>query len=223
MTEQLSFDLPVRTARGREDFLVSDANALALAQLDTWAQWSPAKLLLIGPKRSGKSHLAAIWAQASNAISLDPRHDFALPPAGQAVVVEDLQSWAGNAQAETNMFHLHNHLAATGGHLLITSTLAPAQAGIALPDLLSRLQASPLTHIGPPDDALLGAVMLKHFADRQLMPPASVIPYLVTHMSRSFDMAATVVARLDQMGLSRKKPITRAMAAEVLGQLACDP
>ena len=50
----------------------------------------------------------------------------------------------------------------------------------------------------PPDDALLGALLLKLFADRQLVVAEALIAYLVRHMERSFAAAqAIVVAALD--------------------------
>ncbi len=55
-----------------------------------------------------------------------------------------------------------------GGSLLLTTPAPPAALPIALADLASRLRALPVAGIAPPDDALLAAVLVKHFADRQL-------------------------------------------------------
>lgn len=220
--EQLTFDLPVRTSRGRGDFFVSGANSLAVQTLDGWRDWPQCKMVLIGPKGSGKSHLAHIWAEDLNADIVSAKGHWDLPRDGAALVVEDIDQIAQNPDAQTQLFHTHNHLLATGGALLMTATQTPADAGFTLPDLLSRLQATPVTPITPPDDTLLSVVLVKHFADRQLTPPPNLIPYLLRHMDRSFDACTQVVARLDKLALGRKRAITRALAAEVLSNLNAD-
>jgi len=130
-------------------------------------------------------------------------------------VIEDAQSIAGRRAAETALFHLHNLLAAEG-RLLITADCPPRDWGLALNDLLSRTQAAPLTRLNPPDDALLSAVLIKLFADRQISVPPTLISYLISHMERSIAAARRVVAQLDSRALALGSPITRALAAELL-------
>ncbi|MGB8622376.1 MAG: chromosomal replication initiator DnaA, partial [Paracoccaceae bacterium] len=67
MAEQLVFDLPLRAARGREDFFVSPANAMAVAQVENWRRWPARKLVLVGPQGAGKTHLAHVWAAQADA------------------------------------------------------------------------------------------------------------------------------------------------------------
>ncbi len=211
--EQLPFDLPFRTAQGRGDFFVSPANAAALACIDSWATWTQGRYLCLGPQGSGKSHLAHIWQAASQAVPWTPK---TLPPDGANVVVEDLDHVAGHPALEDHLFHTFNHMAHTGGTILFTAQVAPDRAGFGLPDLLSRLQTLPTIAIDHPDDALLGAVLTKHFADRQLAPAPNVIDYLLRNMERSFAGAADIVARLDAAALAQKRAITRALAAKVM-------
>ncbi|MEH6741423.1 MAG: chromosomal replication initiator DnaA, partial [Sulfitobacter sp.] len=99
---------------------------------------------------------------------------------------------------------------------LLTGTGAVAHWGITLPDLDSRMRGALEASIDAPDDALLSAVLVKLLADRQLMPPPDVIPYLLKRMDRSFAAANRIVAELDRESLARKRPITRALAALVL-------
>ena len=84
------------------------------------------------------------------------------------ICVEDVERIAGDTVAEEALFHLHNLVLAEGGHLLITASDAPARWGLQLPDLRSRLDATTLATLAPPDDALLAAVIVKLFADRQI-------------------------------------------------------
>lgn len=223
MVRQMAFDLPVRQARGREDFFVAPANALALAALETPETWTGGRLLLIGPEGAGKSHLAAIWAEAQGAEVVPARGltDAAaerLAAAG-AAVLEDATDLAGDATAEEAAFHLINLVAAEGGRLLLTAKAPPRDWGLRLPDLKSRLEATTPVHIAPPDDALLSAVLVKLMADRQMVAPPNLVGWLLPRMERSFAAARRLVAEIDAEALAAGKPVSRALAAEVLDRL----
>lgn len=220
MTRQLSFSLPQQVARSRSDFFVSPANVLALAAVDGWRDWPAARMMLAGPTGAGKSHLAQIWAAETGAMVVAgadlAEADLVALSEGAALVVEDAEQVAGVAARETALFHLSNLAAARAQPLLLTAIAPPRDWGLVLPDLASRMQAVALTRLPPPDDALLAAVLVKLFADRQITVAANLIPYLVTRMDRSIDAARGLVAALDARSLSENRPITRALAAELL-------
>lgn len=203
----------------RDEFFVSPANALALAAVDDWRQWPGGKMLLVGPLGSGKTHLAQIWADQAGAHRVPglglATQDLPALAAGGAVAVEDAEAVAGQPEDEAALFHLHNLLAA-GGRLLLTAATPPRDWGLILPDLLSRMQAAPVTRLEAPDDALLQAVLVKLFTDRQIAVPANLIPYLAARMPRSIGAARAVVAALDAAALAAGRPVTRALAAQVL-------
>lgn len=220
MPRQLTLNLPVRTALGREDFFVSPSNALALAMLDAPESWPQNKLMLIGPEGAGKSHLAAVWSLDRNAVCMratdltaDKVPDLATR---SAVLIEDVDRIAGQNAPETALFHLHNLLLASGGRLLLTARTHPNAWDIAIADLRSRMEATSIARIGPPDDALLAAVLLKLFADRQLQIPPTLIPYLISRIDRSFAAARALVSSLDARALSLGRPVNRSLAAELL-------
>ena len=217
---QLTFDLAVRPALGRDSFMVAPSNALALARIDTWQDWPNRTLVLAGPTGAGKSHLAAVWAGASGAetIAAATLRDAVIPTlaARPALVVEDADRMEGDAAAEAALFHLLNARAEAGGWLLVTGQTAPARWPIRLPDLLSRLQAFDLVQLEQPDDALLSAMLVKMFADRQLAVTPDLISYLVTRIDRSAEAARATVLKLDRVALVKKRPLTRRLAAEVL-------
>ncbi len=219
MSRQLAFDLPGTDALTRDEFFVSPANALALAAIDSWRGWPGGKMLLVGPTGSGKTHLAHVWLQAAGAALIHGAGlaDADLPglAAKGAVVVEDAGAVAGQTTAETALFHLHN-LLAQGGFLLMTATSPARDWGLRLADLTSRLQAAPVTRLDAPDDALLSAVLIKLFADRQITVAPNLIAYLITRMPRSINAARALVAALDAAALAQARPITRALAADVL-------
>ena len=216
---QLSFDLPVRPARGREDFFVSPANARAVALIEGWRGWPGRKLLLCGPDGAGKTHLAHVWAALSGARIVAAADlaaaDIAALAAGP-VAVEDAGRLAGHAEAEAALFHLHNLVLAEGHALLLTAGTPPRRWRFALPDLASRMEAVPLAELGPPDDALLAAVLAKLFADRQLAPAPDCVPYLARRIERTFAAAHDIVAAIDARALATGRAITRHLAAEVL-------
>lgn len=215
MPAQLVFDLTAPPALEREDFFVSEANRLAVAALAAPAGWPQGKMLLTGAEGAGKTHLALIWAADNAAVVLSADELGPAPDAGP-VVVEDVHRVAGNAVAEQALFHLHNQVLASGRRLLMTARSAPRGWGLRLPDLASRMEATATAALAPPDDALLAAVLVKLFADRQIAVPAPLIPWLVTRMERSFASARRVVADLDARALASGRPISRGLAAEVL-------
>lgn len=219
MPRQLSFDLPVRQALGRDDFFVSPANAAAVAMIESWQNWPGRKLMLIGPEGAGKTHLAHVWADLSGAQIVNAadlaRADIPMLATGP-VAVEDAGRIAGDPAAEDALFHLHNLVLAEGHSLLVTARTPPIRWGLGLPDLASRMQGTPAAMLEPPDDELLAAVLMKHMADRQLSPTTGTIPYLVKRIDRSFQAARDIVARLDDTALEQRAPITRALAAKLL-------
>lgn len=220
MPEQLVFDLPHRTARGREDFFISPSNALAVVQVEDWKNWPQRKLLLIGPEGAGKSHLAQVWADQTGASAIDAAGlaeiDIATAAEQGAVIVEDANRVAGSDAAQAALFHLHNLVQANGGLLLMTARGAPKTWGLSLADLQSRIEATPVATLAVPDDSLLAALLVKQFSDRQIAVPPKVVSYLVRRMERSFGAAQVLVAELDRLALSRGRRITLQMAAEVL-------
>ncbi|MCP4208764.1 MAG: chromosomal replication initiator DnaA, partial [Shimia sp.] len=187
--------------------------------VDLWPNWAGGKLVLSGPAGAGKTHLTQVWAALSNAqvvSAADLTKDDVPALAKTPVAVEDVHLIADNQDAQTALFHLHNLTLAEGNTLLLTGIGVPLQWGLTLPDLLSRMQGTTVATLDQPDDVLLMAVMAKQFGDRQLMPTPDVLSYIAKHMDRSFANLAHVVEALDQLSLSEKRPITKALAKRVL-------
>lgn len=219
MHRQMSFDLPARTALGREDFFVAPSNAMAVALLDNWQDWPNGKLMISGPAGSGKTHLAHVWAEATGAkIMPATALNEALVPELVAgpLVVEDVHRIAEDADAQNALFHLHNLILAERQPLLLTAQGTPAHQVFSLPDLQSRLQGTQTALLDPPDDTLLAVILAKLFTDRGIVPKPDVIPYMIAHMDRSFAEATSLVERLDRTALSEKKNLSRAFVARVL-------
>jgi chromosomal replication initiation ATPase DnaA len=214
---QLAFALPHAESRTRDNFLEGPANAAGLALVDSWPEWPNRIMLLVGPEGSGKSHLAAIWAEQAGARSTSA-HTLtasAVPAtlATGALVVEDLNPPDVDERA---LFHLMNLTREEEAFVLITARLPPSAFQIELRDLRSRLRAVPTVRLLPPDDALFRALIVKFCADRQLAIDENVVSYLATRIERSYAAARRAVELLDTEALRQGRPVTRALAAELL-------
>lgn len=216
MSEQLRLDFAHTPASGAEDFMPGSSNREALAWLARWPDWPGPALVLHGPRGCGKSHLARIWLMRTGGGSVKRGALAATDPdAHHAWVLDDAEPLAD----EKALLSFYNRLRERGGHLLLTARRPVGGWTLQLPDLASRLRAAAVVAIGPPDDALLGAILLKLFADRQLVVPEALIAYLIRHMERSFDAAQAIVAGLDAASLRQRRPITVALAHALLARI----
>ena len=207
-TEQLR--LPLERPVAGEAFVTSDSNAEAVRVLARWPDGVGAVLALHGPPGSGKSRLAADWAERVGAVPLNGAEAALIDPLeleGRPVLLDR----AADADDES-LFHLINLANSGGGALLLVSRSAPRQWSVDLPDLRSRLDAVRAVAIAAPDDAVLSAILRARFAERSITPSDDLIDYLVRRLDRSAEIAAAVDERLDAL----HRPVTRVLARQVL-------
>ena len=213
---QLAFALPHAESFTRDDFLEGPANAAGLALVDSWPDWPNRTMLLVGPEGSGKSHLAAIWAEQAGARSISAHALTAATVPGAlatgALVVEDLKSPDVDERA---LFHLLNLAREDQAFVLITARAPPSALPFELRDLRSRLRAVPTVLLLPPDDHLFRALIVKFCADRQLAVDEAVVGYLTTRIERSYAAARQAMELLDTEALRLGRPVTRALAADL--------
>ena len=242
---QLTLAFAHRPALDAEDFWVAPSNADAVSWIDRWRAWTHPVLVLHGPPGCGKTHLGQVFMAATEGVSLasadlatcDPARlaagreganderpggivrarssDLAACAAGPAVLVEDADRNLG-PEGERALFHLHNRIVEAKGRLLLTARVPPVRWPVALPDLASRVRAAALVAIGAPDEALIGAILVKLFADRQVRVDPAVVSFLVMRMERSFEAARRLVAAMDAAALAERRPITVPLAAQIL-------
>jgi ATPase involved in DNA replication initiation len=214
---QLAFALPHAESLTRDNFLEGPANAAGLALVDSWPEWPNRIMLLVGPEGSGKSHLAAIWAEEAGARSTTAHALTAAAVPGAlatgALVVEDLKSGDFDERA---LFHLMNLAREDEASVLITARVPPSAFQFELRDLRSRLRAVPTVSLLPPDDQLFRALIVKFCADRQMAVDEAVVSYLTTRIERSYAAVRQAVELLDTEALRLGRPVTRALAAELL-------
>jgi chromosomal replication initiation ATPase DnaA len=214
---QLALELPHAESFRRDDFLPNAANEAALALVDSWPEWPGPFAAIAGPAGSGKSHLAAIWAERSGARIADAASlrngEVQRALVTGALVIEDFSI---SRVDQTAIFHLLNLARETSAFVLFTMNSRLELEGAQIPDLASRLRAMAVLQLSAPDDALIAAVLVKLFADRQMTIDEDTIAFLLPRMERSLASAKAMVDRLDRVALSRGRRITRILASEVL-------
>ena len=225
--QQIPFDLPARSALARDDFLVTQSNRDAVAWIDRWPEWPAPLLIISGPAASGKSHLAAVWRERAKAEAIRPemlvsRSAEQICAAGPHILIDGLDPWLGEREAEATLFHIYNILKEEKRSMMVTMRMTATEVPFIVPDLASRFRAAPLAEIKPPDDMLLGSVLIKLFADRQLSATSDVISYILPRMERSFDAARDIVAKTDALALARKRKITVPLLRDVLTAMQGD-
>ncbi|HME85171.1 MAG TPA: DnaA/Hda family protein [Roseiarcus sp.] len=218
---QLTLDWPHQPSFAREDFLAAPSNREALRAIDQWPNWAARMLLLVGPEGAGKSHLAWFWARTANAtVAHGASLDLASLELGaqtSALLIEDADRIG---PAEDRLFHLVNAALQNGVWTLLTARAAPEAWDLRTPDLLSRLRLAPVIRLEAPDIELTEAVLFKLFSDRQLEVEPHVVAYIALRIERSLGEARRLVDMLDREALALGRRVTRAMASQLLRELA---
>jgi chromosomal replication initiation ATPase DnaA len=208
---QLVLPLETRSAQGRADFIVAPGNERAVAFVDSFPAWPAPAAALVGPPASGKSHLAAVWAQKAGATIIEAASLAGNVPDG-ALVVENVAAGV----AEAPLFALLER----GAPLLLTSLTPPLewpeQFHLALPDLVSRARALLAFALWAPDDALLMGLAVKLFADRQLEVPEAVVAHMIRSLERSPGAIRDFIARADAVALAEKRPVNLSLIKDLL-------
>ncbi len=209
MAEQLALELGTLVAP--PETVISRCNEDAYALVAQWPRWPHPVVLVTGESGSGKSHLAACFAERAGVAVVGGAAlsgEMAVAIAADTVVVDD-----ADTADDTALFHLINAVRTAGSTMLLTATTR-RRGGLA--DLDSRLRAVPEIALGAPDDALLRRVMFDAFARRQLAVDAAVVDFLTARMERTLHEAVEWAARLDREGLARRRGPTRPLASRLL-------
>lgn len=216
-SKQLRIPLAHEAAGGRDDFIVTPANKDAVSLVDRWPDWPHPIVALVGSAGTGKTHLATAWALHTGATVISGKDvaacDLPVLANGNAVLVEDADRLL---DGENELFHLFNLVTEHKISMMLTARILPSVWPVSLPDLKSRLRAVTVAEIGAPDEALLTALLVKLFADRQIEVDKQVIDYLVLRMERSMEVAHKLVDALDDEALILGRGVTKGVARRVL-------
>ena len=188
----LPLDWPV--ADRDEDFLISDANRAAFDHLKRWSLWPVMATLITGPRKSGRSLLGRIFVRKTGGRLFDAaeRHD------------------------EEALFHAWNEAQSSRRPLLMIADAPPPAWQVTLPDLRSRLAATPQIELLQPDDRLIGDLIVKLLGDRGIAVPPELPEFLVPRIERSYVAVLQVVESLDRAVLSHHRRMTVALAKRAL-------
>jgi chromosomal replication initiation ATPase DnaA len=216
---QLPLPLPDAAASYDPADLLEDAsNAEAMAWLRRPADWPGGRLALHGPAAVGKTHmLRAAAARGGWPVLRGPalRGLPEVPAGAPGLALDD----ADLAAEEAALFHLINLCAEGGLRLLLAGREPPARWPVALPDLRSRLRGTAAVGVRPAGEALLSALLAKHFADRQLRVDPALRDWLLARLPREAAAVAEAAARLDRAALAAGGRLTRALARAALAEL----
>jgi len=190
--------LPLETYLSGENggYIVTAANADTHEQLQDWSNWPHLTAILVGPEASGKSAMARWYEQASGGYCMDD----------------------ADTHDDEEIFHLWNRATEEHKPLLLVSAQPVARWGVELADLKSRLAASLLIEIGPPDEAMIEGLLQKYFIGRGLSISEDALAYLGKRMERSYGAIQLLAKEMDLLAIERKKPITLAIARAALAQ-----
>lgn len=188
----LPLDWPVTS--GEADFLLSEANRAAFDHLKRWHTWPVMATILTGPRKSGRSLLGGIFACRAGGRLFDDAHK----------------------HDEETLFHAWNEAQSTRRPLLMIAD-APHWE-VALPDLRSRLAATPHVEIGLPDDVLIGNLIVKLLEDRGILTPPELPAYVAPRIERSYVAVLKAVDSLDEAVLASRRRLTLPMARAALAR-----
>ncbi|GLV26243.1 chromosomal replication initiator DnaA [Sphingobium sp. Cam5-1] len=177
-----------------DDFLVSDANHVAVRHLENWREWPLAISVLSGPARSGRSMLGRRFAAMSG-----------------GTVIDDAQG-----QDDRLLFNAWNDAQTNRKPLLLIGDSAPTLWDVPLPDLRSRLAAAPHVAIEQPDEPLALALVERALGRAGSRYAQDLPEWLLRRIERSYAAIAEAVRLLNEAALSSGRKISVAMAKESL-------
>ena len=212
---QLPLELGHVPAHGEADFLVGEGNDLAHGRIMAFPHWGDPLTLVTGPAKSGKSHLARIFADRSGAhfVAVDELEALARDGGRQPLVIEDVDR-AGYDEA--GLFHLLNQAMRDHRPILMTAREDVAQWPFATDDVRSRARRATAFSVAMSDDIQLSQMFVKLFGDRQIAVDPKIISYLVARMERSTEEAVILADLMDRLALAKGTAITRTIAADAL-------
>ncbi len=212
---QLVFELGHTPAQGEADFLVGEGNRLAHSRIMAFPHWPDPVTLLIGPPKSGKSHLARIFADRSGAVfaGRDDLEALATEGGNRPLIVEDADRAGYN---EAGLFHLLNQSMRDGRPLLLSAREDVGQWPLATDDVRSRVRRATAFTLEISDDIQLSQMFVKLFSDRQIKVDPKIVAYLVARMERSAEEVVILADLMDRLAMARGTAINRRIAAEAL-------
>ena len=213
MPGQLALPFGSRPALGREDFVVAPCNEQALRFIERWPDWPTRAAAIFGPRDSGKTHLARIFADLSGAHLVSASELSDVDPDTQTAIAVELDDTPADPERDRLLFALFER---PSGTLLLSGRTPPSEWPVVLGDLKSRFDALLAFEVWAPDDHLLSALIRKQFADRQLEITDAIVRRLLTHVERTPQAIAAFIVRIDEKALAEKRAISERLVMELI-------
>jgi chromosomal replication initiation ATPase DnaA len=123
---------------------------------------------------------------------------------------------ADQERDEAGLWRLLDLARARQGAVLLTGSSPPQAWEIMLPDLRSRLQATPIARLEEPDEALLEVVLRRLCREQFILLSDDAVQFLARRMPRTFAAAHALAAALDRSIVKGARPATVADAKRAL-------
>ncbi len=206
MTGQLIFDLPTLENYNPQDYFVSSSNNNAAKLIKIFPDWHNNGIVIFGPAKSGKTHIAYIWKSIANANLYDFKSDF------------DINTISTNSNCifdnfdcipekdEKSFFQIYNDIIKNKKFILIL--ISNDNFSVKLKDLKSRIEALNSAKLNNPDDKLIHAIVLKFFHDNQIIVSPDVINFILNRISRNFNNIQIFLNKLNDLSIEHKSKIS---------------
>ena len=192
---QIPLNLRPHGQQSFANFHVTPGNEAAVAMLRARERWPSAAVLILGPAGSGKTHLGQAWLNASKGEFIDD----------------------AERRDDTTLFDAINRaIAGKTPGLVLASALPPADWGVSMPDLKSRLNALPTLTLAEHDEASLEPILRELFTQSGRVVGQDVVTYVLKHCERSVDALRDLVLELDVEAGSKKADLTKKFVAKYL-------
>ena len=209
--EQSYFNYNLKPGLAIDDFFVSTSNKkvynfILNKKIDNQ------KILLIGPNKSGKTHLGKIWQKNNNAISYENNFEIILNYKKNIFIDDFLKNIN-----EEKIFHLINHCSINKLTILLTSKKEVFEHNFLLKDLVSRLKTFNSLRIDLPDDDLIINLMIKLLHDKQIIiKNEEIFHYILKRIERSYEEIFLLIENIDKLSLKKKRELTIPLIKKLL-------
>ena len=201
--EQSYFNYNLKPGLAIDDFFVSTSNKKAYNFILN-KKIDNQKILLIGPNKSGKTHLGKIWQKNNNAVSYENNFEIILNYKKNIFIDDFLKNIN-----EEQIFHLINHCSVNKLTILLTSKKEVFEHNFLLKDLVSRLKTFNLLRIDLPDDDLIINLIIKLLHDKQIIiKNEEIFNYILKRIERSYEEVFLLIENIDKLSLEKKRELT---------------
>jgi len=169
-------------------------------------------IILVGPKKSGKTHLANIWRNNNNALVYNNNIDKIITQ-NKNVLIDDLFI---NLEEE-KLFHMINHCISNKLNILVTSEIDLFEYNFKLEDLSSRLKIFHYASINKPDDEIIINFLTKLLTEKQfIIKNNDIFEFLLNRVKRTYEDVYELVNKMDKLSLEKKRQLTIPLIRELI-------